>query len=148
MTIKSLGLPFREVMGGLVDILHHEQVQSETTILVIIAHDGYSHDFLILLANCMKDDCAFHLTALAECMYIDSMQVLKNRGYKRPGLDALYNDLNMKRNGHSAFADAEILLTICKSVSEIFNQQYGFTFENILHHLDQKLLLPIQLSII
>ena len=25
-TIKSLGLPFREVMDGLVDFLHHEQV--------------------------------------------------------------------------------------------------------------------------
>ena len=68
MTIKSLGLPFREVMGGLVDFLHHEQVQSETTILVIIAHRGYSHDFLILVANCMKHDYAFHLTALEECM--------------------------------------------------------------------------------
>ena len=58
----------------------------------------------------------------------------------------LCNDLNMKRNGHS-FEDAEILMTICKSKSEIFNQQYGFTFENILHHLDQKLPLPIQIQI-
>ena len=51
----------------------------------------------------------------------------------------------MKRNGHSAFEDAEILMTICKSKSKIFNQQYGFTFESILHLLDQKLLLPIQM---
>ena len=51
----------------------------------------------------------------------------------------------MKRNGHSAFEDAEILMTICKSKSEIFNQQYGFIFENILNHLDQKLRLPIQM---
>ena len=141
-TIKSLGLPFREVMGGLVDFLHHEQVQRETT---IIAHGGYSHDFPIFLANCMKHDYDFDLTALAEYMYIDSMQVLQNRGYKRPVLDALCNDLNMKGNGHSKLEDVKILMTICKSKSEIFNQQYGFTFENILHHLDHKLLLPIQI---
>ena len=48
-------------------------------------------------------------------------------------------------NRHSAFEDAEILMTICKSKSEIFNQQYGFKFENKLHHLDQKLPLPIQI---
>ena len=125
-TIKSLGLPF----------LHHEQVQSETTIPVIIAHGGYWHDFPILLANCMKHDYDFHITALAKCMYVDSMRVLQNGGggggYRRPCLDALWN-------GHSAFEDAEILMTICKSKSEIFNQQYGFTFENVLHHLDKKL---------
>ena len=93
----------------------------------------------------MKDGYDFHLTVLAECMYVDNMRVLQNRGYNRPSLDALCNDLNMKRNGHSALEDAESLTTICKSKSEIFNQQYGFTFENILHHLDQKLPLPIQM---
>ena len=97
-----------------------KQVQSETTIPVIITHGGYSHDFPIPLANCMKHDYDFHLTVLAE--YVDSMRVLQSRGYKRPGLDALCNNLNMKRNGHSAFEDAEILVTICKSKSEIFNQ--------------------------
>ena len=75
-TIKSLGLPFREVMDGLVDFLHHEQVQSKTTTPVIIAHGGYSYDFPILLANCMKHDYDFHLTVLAKCMYVDSMRVL------------------------------------------------------------------------
>ena len=132
-TIKSLGFPFREVMDGLVEFFHHEQVQSETTIPVIIAHGGYSHDFPILLANCMKHDYDFHLTALAESMYVDNMRVLQNRGYKRPGLDALCNE------------DAGILMTTCKPKSQIFNQQYGFTFENILHHLDQKFPLPIQI---
>ena len=53
-TIKSLGLPFRGVMDGLVDFLQHEQVQSGTTTPVIIEHGGYSHDFPIFLANCMK----------------------------------------------------------------------------------------------
>ena len=47
-TIKSLGLPFEEVMAGLTEFLHHEQAPSET-IRVIIAHRGYLHDFPILL---------------------------------------------------------------------------------------------------
>ena len=72
MTIKSRGLPFREVMDGLVEFLHREQVQSET-IPVIIEHGGYLHDFPSLLANCMKHDYDFHLTALAQCMYVNSM---------------------------------------------------------------------------
>ena len=115
-------------MDGLVNFHHPEQVQSVTTTPVIIADGGGSHDFPILLANCMKYDYDFHLTALAECMFVDSMRVLQNRGYKRPGLNALCNDLNMKRSGHSAFEDADILMTICKRKSEIFSQQYGFTF--------------------
>ena len=40
-------------MAGLTEFLHREQAQSET-IPVIIAHGGYSHDFPILLASCMK----------------------------------------------------------------------------------------------
>ena len=38
--IRTLGLPFREVMNGLVEFLHREQAQSET-IPIIIAHGGY-----------------------------------------------------------------------------------------------------------
>ena len=35
-----------------------------------------------VVANCMKHDC--DITALAECMFVDSMRVLQNSGYKRP----------------------------------------------------------------
>ena len=54
ITIKTLGLSFREVMGGLVEFLHCEQEQCETTLPIIIAHGGYLHNFPILLASCMK----------------------------------------------------------------------------------------------
>ena len=97
-TIKSLALPFREEMVGLVEFLHREQAQSGT-IHVIIAHGGYSHDFPILLANCMKQD--FDITALAECTFVDSMQILQDDGFKRPGLEALCEELNIKRNSHA-----------------------------------------------
>ena len=42
-TVKSLGLPFGEIMAGRTGLLHREQAQSET-IPVIIAHGEYSHD--------------------------------------------------------------------------------------------------------
>ena len=31
------------------------------------------------------------------CMFVDSMQILQNGGYKRPGLDALCEELDIKR---------------------------------------------------
>ena len=74
-TIKSLGLPFREVMDGLVEFLHRDQAQSET-IPVIIAHGGYLHDFSILLASCVKHNCD-KFGILTKCMFMDSMDVLQ-----------------------------------------------------------------------
>ena len=55
-TTKTLGLTFREVMDGLVEVLHREQAWGETP-PIIIAHGGYLHDFPILLASCMKHNC-------------------------------------------------------------------------------------------
>ena len=52
---------------------------------------GYLNDFPILLANCMKHN--YDWTPLEGCMSVDSMRVLQNSGYKRPGLDALCEDL-------------------------------------------------------
>ena len=55
--IKSLVVPFRDVVNGLVGFLQHEQAQSKTPIPIVIAHGEYLHDFPILLANCMKHNC-------------------------------------------------------------------------------------------
>ena len=80
-TINTLGVPFRNMMDGLVEFLRREQAQSEI-VPVIIAHWGYLHDFQILLPS---------------CMFVDSMQVLQDDGYKRSGLDALFEELNKKK---------------------------------------------------
>ena len=119
-TIKSLGLPFGEVMTGLAEFLHHEQAQSET-IPVIIAHGGYSHDFPILLASCVKHKWE-KFGILTECMFVDSMQVLQDDGYKRRGLDALCKELNIKRSSHSALENAYILRTVCTAKAEMYHQ--------------------------
>ena len=52
-TINTLGLPFTEVMDGLVEFLHREQARGEMH-PIIIAHGGYLQDFPILIASCMK----------------------------------------------------------------------------------------------
>ena len=44
-------------------------------------------DFPILLASCMKHNYNDY-TVLTGLMYVDSMQNLKDAGYRRPGLDA------------------------------------------------------------
>ena len=141
-TIKSLGLPFGEVMAGLTEYLHREQAQSET-IPVIIAHGGYLHDFPILLASCMKHNWD-KFGILTECMFVDSIQVLQDDGYKRPGLDALCKELNIKRSSHSALEDAYILKTVCTVKAEMMDHPYGYTFGDITCHLNRKLPLSIR----
>ena len=79
-------------MDGLVGFL---QTQSIGSAPIIVADGGYIHDFPILLANCLKHN--YDWTQLEGCMFVDSMRVLQKSGYKRPGLDALCKDLNMKR---------------------------------------------------
>ena len=83
-------------MNGLVEFLHREQVRGKT-LPMIIAHGGYLHDFPILRASCMKHNCD-KFGILTECMFMDSMQILQDDGYKRPGLDALCEELNIKRS--------------------------------------------------
>ena len=65
-------------------------------------------------------------TVLTELMYVDSMQNLKDVGYRRPGLDALCADLKIERRGHSALDDAKILKTVCtmKSTESIWIHVY------------------------
>ena len=99
-----VNLPFREVVARLVEFPHHAQAQSET-IPVIIAHGGHLHNFSVLLASCMKHNWD-KFGILTECMFMDSMQILQDGGYQRPGLDALCKELDIKRSSHSALEDA------------------------------------------
>ena len=114
-TIKYLGNPFR--------------AHSEST-PIIIAHGGYLHDIPILFPNCMKHNYDWTLL-MKVCMFVDSIRVLQNSGYKRTGLDAFCQDSNIYRNRHFALGYAYILKPVCISV--------------ILCHVDQELPLPIQI---
>ena len=63
-----------------------------------------------LLASYMKHNYS-DFAVLAELVYVDSMHNLKDAGYRRPGLDALCEELKVERRGHSALDDAKILQT-------------------------------------
>ena len=74
---------------------------------------------------------------LTECMFVDSMQVLQDDGYKRPGLDKLCKELNIKRSSHSALEDVYILKTVCTMKAEMMDHLYGYTFGDITYHLNE-----------
>ena len=81
--------------------------------------------FPILLASCMKHNYNDY-TVLAELMYVDSMQNLKDAGYRGPGLDAICADLKIERRGHSVLDDGKILKTVCTMESEeMLQNTYG-----------------------
>ena len=106
-------------MDGLVEFLHREKVRGET-LPFIIADGGYLHDFPILLVSCMKQNCD-KFGILTECMFVGSMQILQDDGYKRPGIDALCEELNIKRSSHSALEDAYILKMVCNKKPKMLN---------------------------
>ena len=111
---------------------------------IIIAHGGYVHDFPILLASCMKHNYN-NFAVLAELVYVDSMQNLKNASYRRPGVDALCEELKIERRGHSALDNAKILKTVCTIKSEeMLQNPYGYTFIDIISYLNAKLPIPLQ----
>ena len=131
-TIETHGVPFRDVMDGLVAFIRREPTEPT----IIIAHGDY--DFPILLASCTKHTYS-DFAVLSELVYVDSMQSL----YRRPGLDALCEELKIERMGHSALDDAKILQTVCTMKSELQNP-YGYTIRDIISYLNAKLPISIQ----
>ena len=66
------------------------------TLPLIIAHGGYDHDFPLMLASCMKHKCDY--SALHNYSFLDSMLLLKEKGYSKLGLASLIG----KKVRHSA----------------------------------------------
>ena len=154
-TIETHGVPFRDVMDGLVAFIRREETEPAIIWGSIDVMDGlvaqrgegggggYVHDFSILHASCMKHDYS-DFAVLAELVYVDSMQNLKDVGYRRPGLDGLCEELKIERRGHSALDDAKILQTVCTMKSEeMLQNPYGYTFIDIISYLNAKLPVPV-----
>ena len=138
-TIEAHGIPFRDVMDGLVAFIRRE----ETEPAIIRAHGSYVHDFPILLASWMKHSYS-DFAVLAELVYVDSMQNLKDTVCRRPGLDALCEELKIERRGHSPLDDAKILQTVCIMKSEeMLQNPYGYTFINIISYQNVKVPTPL-----
>ena len=137
-TIETHGVPFRNVMDGLVEFIRCERTHTPS---IIIAR---AHDLPILLASCMKQNYNDY-TVLAELVYVDSMQNLKDVGYRSPGLDALCVELKIERRGHSALDDAKVQKNVCTMKSEeMLQNPYGYTFIDIISYLNTKLPIPLQ----
>ena len=111
---------------------------------IIIAHDGYLHDFPTLLANCIKYNFN-DFGILKDCLYKDSVHILKDDGYQRPGLDTSCQELNIYRNIHSALEDNYILRRFLIKKPELLDHPYGYTLKVIVSHLNRKLPIPIQM---
>ena len=77
---------------------------------------------------------------LKDCLLIDSVHILKDDGCQRPGLDTLCQELNIKRNIHSALEDPYILKKVFIKKPELLDYPYDFTFKD----LNGKLPIPIQ----
>ena len=77
--------------------------------------------------------------------HVDSMQNLKDAGYRRPRLDALCAYLKIGRRGHPALDDAKILKTVCTmKLEEMLQNPHGYTFIDIISYLNAKLPIPLQ----
>ena len=73
------------------------------------------------------------------------MQNLKDARYRRPGLDALCEELKIERREHSALDDAKILQTLCTMKSEeMLQNPYGYIFMDIISYLNAKLSIPLR----
>ena len=84
-------------------------------------------------------------TVLAELVYVDSMQNLKDVADRRPGLDALCAYREIERRAHSALDDAKILKTVCTMKSEeVLQDPCKYTFIDLVSYLNTKL--PIWLQ--
>ena len=113
-SIETHGVPFIDVMGGLVAFIRREATEPA----IIIAHEDYANDFQILLSSCLKHNYS-DFAVLAELVYVDSMQNHKGAGNRRPGLDALCEELKIERRGHSALDNTKILQTVRTTKSEL-----------------------------
>ena len=129
-TLATIGCSFKDTVISLNEFIHNEQLQSKTD-PIIIAHGGYLHDFPILLANCMKYNFNDY-GILKDCLFIDSVHIFTDDGYRRAGLDTLYKELYIKRNIHSGLGDARILKAVFDKKPELLDHPYGYTFKDIV----------------
>ena len=117
-TLANLGCSFTDMMTEMIGFIQCEQLDSNTN-PIILAHGGYYNNFPILLANCMKHSFTDY-GILKKCLFVDSIDLFKNVGYEKPGLNNLCHEFKIKREFHSALEDALILKRIlCDKKSEL-----------------------------
>ena len=136
--LASRGCTFTNAMTGFLDFIRAEQMHS-TTQAILIAHGGYYHDFPILLKNCIKHDFK-DINLLRECLFVDSMNIFKDAGFPRPGLDTLSQLAHVQRYGHSALKDVYLLRDVAHYFPNVLlDHPYSYTYIDIRKLLRDKL---------
>ena len=105
---------------------------------IIIVHGGRNHDFPMLLSNCRKHKCNY--SALHQYSFLDSMVLLKQKGYSKPGF--ANHDKEVRK--HSALEDAKDLRKICHEEDTSMMLEDCFTCYKIEQYLSVKLPIGIQ----
>lgn len=148
-TLVKRSPPFREVMNDLIQFIKREEEEEavNTTRTVLIAHGGYLYDYPLLLTNYMRrnnniDEYDSFVNAMEQYAFIDSIQVLQRRGYRKTSLDVLANIDDTRI--HSAAKDVEILRDIVKKYKVCDDISSSYTIQDILRYIQTKL--PIQIN--
>ena len=134
-TLASIGCSFKDTFVALNDFIKSETLQDESKPL-IIAHAGFLFDFPILVTNCMKHKIQ-DFGILQHCLFADSIEVLRENGYQRPGLDSLCQQFGLMRDVHSALGDVQLLKKVF--YNQHIHREHIRTFEKVVFDLKQKL---------
>ena len=140
--LESEGQPFSEVIDALIKFIDQESKNDDDAgdSPIIIAHGGHLTDFPLLIVNCMKN--SYDYTRFANYAFVDSMEILRSKGYDKPGLDSFSAPIGR----HSAVYDVEVLRDVAnKLLLQDINTsfQHTYTLEEIFHYLNGKLPLKI-----
>lgn len=80
--LATNGYSFKETFIGLNAFINRETEDATTPL--IIAHGGFLFDFPIWLTICKKHEIE-DFSYLQHCVFVDSLQVISENGYKHPG---------------------------------------------------------------
>ena len=113
-------------------------IQCETATPTLIAHGGFLCDFPLLIINNMKYNIDV-ADIFAQYTFIDSMKMLQEIGYSKPGLDTISHVVSH----HNALQDTKVLLNVFTKqfpFPRILNEYKNtYSLEDILHFVGTKL---------
>ena len=136
--VEMLSLPFNRVMDDFIKFIDQESTISKDH-PIIISHGGLLMDFPLLIVNCMKNK--YDYMKLSKYVFVDSMEIMRDKGYKKPGLDSFSTT---QKERHSAVYDVKLLRHVVTQLDIFSRNQLTVTLDDILQFLQTKLPLTIQ----
>ena len=142
-TLYCKSKPFLTVINELLTFIRNEEGElydREET--MIIGHGSFYNDYPILLAQCMKNRYPYE-SELHHFTFIDSMLILRDKGYSKPGLDALSGISNRL---HGAEYDVRLLQTVVQKLLHYDDliERHAYTLDDIHEYMKERL--PISIN--